>query len=248
MSQQPPSPPSDPEGSENVDERESIIAALSASPFLGVASRRALLRLAGAAEPVEFTKGALIFGRKALPTEVYVIESGKVQIFAAGPDGNREDLRKLGPGEILGEMGVLAGHRRTASAETIEDTKVWRIERGAFIETFKSEPAVAIEIAKMMAPYLMDDDDVAEDMLFLDLRQRVAKRLCMVARSAGTPEAPAVQLRLSVDDVGMMAGGTSDDVRFILNDLQTGGYIRMEPPNNIHVLKPDELMSIAIGL
>ncbi len=224
-----------------------MIAALSASPFLEVASRRALLKLAASAESVEYEKGALIFGKAALPTEVYVIESGRIQIFAAGPDGNREDLRKLGPGEILGEMGVLAGHRRTASAEAMEDTRVWRIERGVFIETFKSEPAVAIEIAKMMAPYLMDDDDVAEDMLFLDLKQRVAKRLCMVARSAGTPEAPAVQLRLSVDDVAMMAGGTGDDVRFILNDLQTGGYIRVDPPL-LHVLKPDELMSMAIGL
>ncbi|HVF53503.1 MAG TPA: Crp/Fnr family transcriptional regulator [Actinomycetota bacterium] len=228
-------------------ERDAVVNALANSPFLSVASKRALMRLAQAATVIDYEAGDTIFKQRDLPTEVYVIEAGAVQIYASGPDGEREDLRMLRSGEILGEMGVLAGHRRTASAAAVEPTRAWSIERGVFIEIFKSEPAVAIEIAKMMAPYLMDDDDVAEDMLFLDLRQRVAKRLTAVARAAGTPEAPAQTLRLSLEDVAMMAGGTAEDVSFILSEFETNGLIRAQWPE-IYLIKPNELTSIAIGL
>lgn len=241
------SPPGPPDSSEPGDTRESVVSALSSSPFLGVASRRALSRLAETATVVDYAEGAVLFRQKDLPTVVLVIESGRVRIFNVDAEGKEEELRTLGPGQIVGEMGVLAGHRRTANAVAVEPTRAWSIERGAFIEIFKSEPAVSIEIAKMMAPYLMDDDDVAEDMLFLDLRQRVAKRLCAVARAAGGAQAPATQLKLSLSDIAMMAGGTDSDVSYILSEFETNGLV-MHNGNMLNLLKIDELTSIALGL
>lgn len=229
------------------DSASDVVAALASSRFLSVASRRSLARLAETATLITFPAGTALFNQKDLPTSVFVIHEGRVRVFRREPDGSVEELRTLAPGAIVGELGVLAGHRRTAAAEAIEDTTAWSIERGAFVEIFKSEPAVSIELAKMMAPYLMDDDAVAEDLLFLDLRARVAKRLLSVARGAGSVENPARELKLTDDNVAMMAGGTAEDVRYILSEMETNGLLRTEP-GRIHLLDLDHLGSISIGL
>lgn len=236
-------PPPQTAGDATVD----VAAALSGSRFLSVASRRSLLRLADKATPATFPPASRLFSQRDLPTAVYVIQRGLVRIFRQGSDGSVEDLRTLGAGAILGELGVLAGHRRTATAEAVDETVAWAIERGAFVEIFKSEPAVSIELAKMMAPYLMDDDAVAEDLLFLDLRGRVAKRLLSVARAAGSVESPADLLTLTVDDIAMMAGGTVDDVARVLTGLEAEGLIQREA-RRLRLRDFDRLGSISIGL
>jgi CRP/FNR family transcriptional regulator/CRP/FNR family cyclic AMP-dependent transcriptional regulator len=201
-----------------------IAEALAAVPALAGASHRALQLLAGATKAVTFGAGDEIFKQKDLPTEVLIIHSGWIKIVVDYPDGEREEVRSMGPGQVVGELGVLAGHRRTATAIATDDVTVLAIHRDAFAEVYAAETPVAIAMAQAMAPYLLDNDEVAVDLLSLDLRGRVAKRLIQVsgAMKEGQDPAPIV---VTAAQLAMMAGGTEQETQRVLDDLATEGVV-----------------------
>jgi CRP-like cAMP-binding protein len=216
---------------------------LARIPLFSVASRKALEALAAGAQILDLAAGERVFSEGDLPDSVYLIDEGEVEIFKEA-DGERKALRSLGPGHLLGELGVMAGNRRTAAAETTGQARVWAIDRETFVDVFKSEPSLAIAVARTMAPYLMDEKEIADDLLRLDLRARVAKRLFAVASKTPAEEGATVTLRLSPTQIAMMAGGLSSDVETVLNEFEAAGTIARRG-EEIDVVDPGELAALA---
>ncbi|MEA2447963.1 MAG: family transcriptional regulator, cyclic receptor protein [Actinomycetota bacterium] len=199
-------------------EPEFQLRTLEEAPFLVGASDRSKKDLEAASRVEFFDEGSDVVKQGELPTEVIVIKKGSLRIYVDEPDGLRRDIRTMGPGQILGELGVLGGHRRTASAEALTDTEVWVIERDAFAEVYSSDPQITIEIAKVMAPYILEDDELAMDVLSLSLRGRVVKRL----QELTTSEAAVTLPRLAT-----LSGGPQSDVISVLEQLQREGAIQL---------------------
>lgn len=223
---------------------------LKSIPFLSAASPRAMARVRGATRLVSYPEGATIFREGDLPTHLCVIKAGTVEILDVGLDGSEDVLRTLGRGQMLGELGILGGHARSATARAAEDCEIWEIEREAFIETYENEPGVSLEIAHVMASYLLDAEAIAEDLLFLDLRGRLAKRLLTlidvlgsdVRRVVATGERSEEEIKAvlrkagetghfgdqefgQLDRLAMLAGGTRRDVAEILTEMQENGLL-----------------------
>ena len=69
-------------------------------------------------------KNEVIFGYGDEATSFYIIISGKVKIFLPSDDGTENILTIMGYGEILGEMALMTGEKRSASATTTEETSL----------------------------------------------------------------------------------------------------------------------------
>lgn len=198
---------------------EVVLASLEEAPFLKGATERSKKDLVAAAQLRPYPTGADVVRQGDMPTEVIVIKRGLLRIYVAEADGTRREIRTMGPGQILGELGVVGGHRRTASAEALTESEVWAIERDAFAEVYSSDPQVMIEIAKVMAPYILEDDELAVDVLTLTLRSRVAKRLQELTTSADT--------LITLPRLATLSGGPQSDVIGILEQLQAIGAIEL---------------------
>lgn len=223
---------------------------LGSIPFLSSASPRAMARVRAATRLVVYPAGATIFNVGDLPTHLCIIKDGAVDVVDVGLDGSEDVLRTLRPGQLLGELGILGGHARSATARAAEDSEIWEIDREAFIETYQNEPGVALEIAQVMASYLLDADAIAEDLLFLDLRGRLAKRLVTLADVGGSDVRRVVETESrseeqitttvrdaaakgrseghefgQLDRLAMLAGGTRRDVADILSEMQDNGLL-----------------------
>jgi CRP-like cAMP-binding protein len=93
-----------------------------------------LAAVAAAASEVEADEGATLVSEGDFGHALYAIESGTAAVFA---DGTR--LNTLGPGDVFGEMAVVASGRRMASVVAISPvrlialfkTGVWALERQA---------------------------------------------------------------------------------------------------------------------
>lgn len=212
-------------------EPEFELRSLEEAPFLAGASERSKKDLEAAARIESYEPGTDVVKQGDLPTEVIVIKRGSLRIYVLEPDGVRRDIRTMGPGQILGELGVVGGHRRTASAEALDNAEVWIIERDAFAEVYASDPQITIEIAKVMAPYILEDDELAMDVLALSLKGRVVKRL----QELSTSEAEVTLPRLAT-----LSGGPQSDVIRILEQLQREGAIAVTG-GGISVLDQDLL-------
>lgn len=81
-------------------------------------------------ERVNVSVGEIIFEEGEQADHAYLVASGTVEIFRKA--GNRERiLATLGHGEIFGEMSLIDGLPRMASARTLEDTELTIISRAS---------------------------------------------------------------------------------------------------------------------
>jgi EAL domain-containing protein (putative c-di-GMP-specific phosphodiesterase class I) len=84
-----------------------------------------------------FAPGAQIFTDGDTGNVVYLIEQGKVEL-AQNLDGHRVVLAELGGGEMLGELSVIDGEPRSATATAIEDTHVIVASRAELLKQIEA--------------------------------------------------------------------------------------------------------------
>jgi CRP-like cAMP-binding protein len=107
---------------------------------------------------------------------------------------------------VLGEVSLLDGAPRSASAEAIEDCAALALSRGAFIELVHANPRILDAVMRSLGGLIRRLTDQNADYVFLDLPGRVAKTL---VRLAGETTAPMVTIELNQSQLAEMAGDTA---------------------------------------
>jgi CRP-like cAMP-binding protein len=80
---------------------------------------------------------------------MYVVRSGKVAIMAGGAV-----LESIGPNGIFGEMALIDGSPRSATAITREPTEVAVIDERAFLYLVERNPGFALDLLRRLAKRL----------------------------------------------------------------------------------------------
>jgi CRP-like cAMP-binding protein len=99
---------------------------------------------------VSCNKGDLIFAEGDLGNEMYILHSGKVRIFK-NIDGFDQTLTVLEKGDFFGEMSILEGLPRSASAEAEEDCELIKINSANFVAMIRSNVEIAIRIMRKLS-------------------------------------------------------------------------------------------------
>lgn len=73
--------------------------------------------------------------------EFFIVDSGEVEIRQDG-----KELRRLGPGDFLGEIALVFGGARTATAVAAEPTHLFVLSKAAFDRMIKSQPRIEDKI------------------------------------------------------------------------------------------------------
>lgn len=211
-----------------VSTKQLATAALSAAPMLqGVsASQRAALAEAGNVH--RYRAGAYIFLAGDTADDVCCVVEGRLQIESSREDGRTMLRAVLGPGQVFGELGVLAGVPRTGSALALDDCSVWSLPAREFNEFLIHEPGAAMALLRALARQVIEHEAVVEDLLFLDLKARVAKRLLALV-STSWDELPAdgvdVPVNITQNDLASLCGGSRENVNRVLSELARRGLI-----------------------
>jgi len=82
----------------------------------------------------EFGAGSIIFKEGDEATDAYLIESGSVEIVIRSKHDRRVMVNELTRGDLFGEMALIAGCKRTASAVAVSDVSVIVVNRATFDE------------------------------------------------------------------------------------------------------------------
>ncbi|WP_092231920.1 cyclic nucleotide-binding domain-containing protein [Bradyrhizobium sp. Gha] len=96
----------------------------------------------------------VIFEEGSTGRELFVVLDGEVEI--AKLDGARKtSIIKLGKGEFFGEMAVIDGSARSATAiASAPDTKVMRINHARFVYLVSQQPAFALMVMDALSKRL----------------------------------------------------------------------------------------------
>jgi CRP/FNR family cyclic AMP-dependent transcriptional regulator len=167
----------------------------------------------------EFRAGDVLFLEGETGEEMYVIQSGAVQVSKRIGDEERP-LATLGRGEFLGEMAILNGKPRTASAIVLEDTKCLVIDQKTLETMVAKNPEIAMRLIKKLAKRLDAADALVQILLNPDPRARVLLGLKRHAEAFGEETPSGIKVHISPDDLAREVGIDVEDVHDVLGRLK----------------------------
>jgi CRP-like cAMP-binding protein len=100
-------------------------------------------------------KGEQIYKETDLGSEMYVIQSGAVRIFRE-IGGMKQELALMEKGDFFGEISVLEGLPRTASAEALEDVELIEINSTTFDRMIRSNIEIAVRMLRKLSNRLQE--------------------------------------------------------------------------------------------
>ncbi|MBU0927835.1 MAG: cyclic nucleotide-binding domain-containing protein [Spirochaetes bacterium] len=90
---------------------------------------------------------------------LFIILSGKVKIEKTNASGASVEIASNGPGDIMGELAVLDGAKRTATVTATEPTKCLVLASWEFTSFMKAHPEVAIHILPIVVQRFRETND-----------------------------------------------------------------------------------------
>lgn len=105
--------------------------------------------LAARARVEPFFAGETVLRQGETGDSLYIIEEGRVEVLISH-DGRSEQVAVVGPGELLGEMAALTGEKRSATIVTLDPTRFFVIDRGAFRDTLLRNPEIAERLSETL--------------------------------------------------------------------------------------------------
>ncbi len=205
-----------------------LVASLAAIPFFGGLDPTALERLAASMRSRRFRRGEVIFHIGDPGDALFVIVSGEVKISLPSETGDEAILATLRPGDFFGEIALLDGAPRSASASAQTAAETVILPRDAFRELIATETGVRDALLASIAGELRRLTTHVEELHFLDITGRLAARL---AQESGTPLGDgSLRLRtnLTQGDLAAMVGCTRQSVNKLLGQFTDDGLIRLE--------------------
>ena len=163
-----------------------VLASLAAIPFFGGLEPEALDRLAASMRSRRFRRGEVIFHVGDPGDALFVIVSGEVKISLPSETGDEAILATLRPGDVFGELALLDGAPRSASATALTPTETVILPRDRFRELIATEAGVRDALLASIAGELRRLTTHVEELHFLDITGRLAAQLVRLAQDGGT--------------------------------------------------------------
>ena len=174
-----------------------------------------------------FRSGEVIFHREDPGQVLYVIKEGKVKISLISPDGQEISLVVFGKGECFGEFAILDGLPRSADAVALEKVECYTLQRSDFHNAIMKNPKIAIQIIEVLTRRLRSTDQMVEDLIFLDVYGRVAKKLLELADTHGTKvdDGMRIDVRLTQQEIASMVGASRESVNKVMGYFTDKNFI-----------------------
>ena len=225
------------------DSHVDVRAVLAQHDLLQRLPNDALDRLARVATVRTYKTGQSIFMRGDPGESMMVVVSGRIRISRTSYDGREVVLAVFGPGEVLGEIAMIDGGERTADAAALERVDLLILHRRDFHAFLLEHPAVAIELLVLVCRRLRDTDDQLEDLNFLPLRTRLAKRLVDLAEHFGNETDDGgvrIGIPMSQQFLANMIGTSREAVNKQLRSWEEDGIIALGN-RTVTIVDPDAL-------
>lgn len=199
------------------------------TPLLEAVPRKAVSELAGEGVSREFRRGTYLFHQGDDASDVLFLWKGRVEISSLSATGHRQLHTTLEPPQFFAELGVLGDVPRTATALALEDSTVWTVGGDTFLKFLADRPEASRALLRALAREVVEHESLIDDLLFLDLKGRVAKRLLgLVSPSFDElpPNGAIVPSLVTHADLASLSGGSRENVTRILSDFQRRGLVQ----------------------
>jgi CRP-like cAMP-binding protein len=179
-------------------------------------------------------KDRVVFAQGDAADAVFYIQKGKVKLTVISDQGKEAVIAILGPRDFCGE-GCLAGQpRRMATAATMTECEILRLEKTTIIRVLQDEPTFSERfVSHLLARAIKVEGDLI-DQLFNSSEKRLARALLILANfgKEGRPE--PIIAKVSQKTLAEMIGTTRSRVSFFMNKFRKLGFISYDGRIEVH--------------
>jgi CRP/FNR family transcriptional regulator, cyclic AMP receptor protein len=159
---------------------------------------------------------------------------GAVRISLPTWKGKEVILADLPAGELFGEIALLDGKPRSASATALTKCELLVLERRDLLSFLERSPTARLNLMQLLCGRIRQSDERMAEIAFFDLPARLAKALLHYSAQGHG------KLSLSQRELAEMAGATRENVNRCLREWQRRGILQLKNRRTI-ILKPEAL-------
>lgn len=215
---------------------------LATTELFGSLDRPALAMLVAGARRRSYAKGAIVFLEGDPGDGLYLVLSGRIKVTVESPDGDAMLLATLGANDTFGELALIDGQPRSATAEALDPAELLWIGRDAFRAACSSHPELLESLLLILGRLVRRITGQAADLALLDLEGRVARLLVRLLDATGG--STELDLGLTQSELASMVGGSRQGVNQILHGLARSGHLELQG-RRLRILRADDLRARA---
>lgn len=224
---------------------QSAIELLRSVPLFADLEEGELERFSQVAVPRSFPAGTRVFHEGDSSDACYIVSEGSFRVTREHSDGRAITLATLGPGEIFGELAMLDGDKRSASAESITDGTLLALPANDVRGLLARNPEIALKLVAGLVRRLRAANMRLSRQSFQTVPSRVAGILAQLSREGqenddGDGEMQEVTIRMNQTDLAQLAGTSRESVSRFLAELERAGVVR-SGRGRVTVLQPNKL-------
>jgi CRP/FNR family transcriptional regulator len=176
-----------------------------------------------------FPERAQIFQQGEDSRSVMAIADGYVKLSAVTLNGREVVLDLAGPGSVFGELAVLNGWPRAATATALAECVLLSIDGAAFSRALGRTPTAMLELIRLLSRRLRKTTEQMTDVIDMPAPARIAKALLQLAalHSKPVPGGLQIELALSQRELGGMTGSIREIINRHLCNWRDAGWLRL---------------------
>jgi CRP-like cAMP-binding protein len=182
--------------------------------------RATLDGLARLCRRADVTAGDVLFRQGDRSDGCYIVLDGVLSIYAQSPEGDETLLALLRAGDVIGEMGLIDGMPRSATATALKSCVLAFLGTGNFNRFAEDYPAVYRQMLGIVSTRLRVTNDVFSAYLQLPLGGRLAHVMLQLAGCLGDPLADGriiIRQKITQGELARMTGSSRENVNRMLN-------------------------------
>ena len=204
-----------------------------------------LERFSHVAVPRTFPAGTRVFHEGDSSDACYIVKEGSFRVTREHSDGRAITLATLGPGEIFGELAMLDGDKRSASAEALTEGELLALPANDVRALLARHPEISLKLVAGLVRRLRAANVRLTKQSFQTVPSRVAGILAQLSREAqdngGDSDAgEEVTIQMNQTDLAQLAGTSRESVSRFLAELERAGVVR-SGRGRVTVLEPEKL-------
>jgi CRP/FNR family cyclic AMP-dependent transcriptional regulator len=164
--------------------------------------------------------GETVCEAEEMANSLFLVVSGRVQLFRTTQDGRRFVVATLGAGSMFGEASVLGGQGPTTSAVALEPCTVWVFPGQRALEISSTDAMFGFGLIQAMGQRVVEAENRLEQMAY----STIASRLAALLLELGGDD-PANVVHATHQELANMLGTWRETISKTLQDFRRRGFV-----------------------
>lgn len=190
----------------------------------------------------QYSAGQVIFHMGDEGGGLFLITRGRVKVAILSRQGEESILTILSGGEMLGELSLIDGKPRSATAQALEETESYFLSRKVFLRFLRLRFDAVMQVLGVLSHRLRNTDLLLGDAHYLSLQPRLAKKILDLGLMFGSRDEEKIRIdvRVTQKDLAAMVGASRESVNRQITMLRQSRLVRFKG-KRITILDPIQL-------